>query len=167
MSIVTRTGDDGTTSLYSGERVSKSDLRIQVVGALDELNAILGTVDPAFFDLKIIQNEIFDLGALVANPNETKDFTTPLARLDVELAQLELELPPLTQFILPGGHPEAAKIHVARTVCRRAERHMSQIETLAKSGYEYLNRLSDHLFLAARKVNFDTKTTEDSWKSVL
>lgn len=167
MSISTRTGDDGTTSLYSGERVSKSHPRIEVVGTLDELNALLGAVDSALFDLRVVQNELFDLGALVADTKTEKNFKSPLARLDTEIDALESELPPLTQFVLPGGHSEAAKIHVARTVCRRAERLMSQIETLDESGYKYLNRLSDYLFLAARKVNLRTKSTEDPWKSVL
>lgn len=167
MSIATRTGDDGSTSLYSGERVSKSHLRIQTVGTLDELNAVLGTVDSAIFDLSEIQNELFDLGALVADTKITKEFAQPLARLDAAIESLEAELPPLRQFILPGGHPESAKIHVARTVARRAERFMCQIETLPKSGYEYLNRLSDYLFLAARKVNLDTNSSERVWSSVL
>lgn len=167
MSIATRTGDDGSTSLYSGERVSKSHIRVQTVGSLDELNAHLGTIDVSAFDLRVVQNELFDLGSLVADTKVDKDFIAPLARLDAAIEVLESELPPLTQFILPGGHPEAAKIHVARAVCRRAEREMSQIETIPASGYEYLNRLSDYLFLAARKVNQATNSNEDPWSSVL
>jgi len=167
MSIATRTGDDGTTSLCSGERVSKNHERIKMVGTLDELNALLGTIDPQVFDLSEVQNELFDLGWLMADAKTKKTFKDPLARLDAAITSLELDLPQLTQFILPGGHPEAAKIHVARTVARRAEREMCQIETLPAFGYEYLNRLSDYLFLAARKVNFDSKTAEPTWKSVL
>lgn len=167
MSIATRTGDDGSTSLCSGERVPKTHERIQMVGSLDELNALLGTVDPKVFDLKDIQNELFDLGWLMADTKTKKTFNAPLLRLDKAIEALESELSELTQFILPGGHPEAAKIHVARTVARRAEREMCHIETLPESGYEYLNRLSDYLFLAARKVNFDTKTDEPTWTSVL
>ncbi|MFT7183841.1 MAG: cob(I)alamin adenosyltransferase [Oceanicoccus sp.] len=167
MSISTRTGDDGTTGLYSGERVPKSHVRIELVGTLDELNAFLGSVDSDVFDLSIVQNELFDLGALIANTKSNHDFKGPLSRLDEAILALETELPPLTQFVLPGGHSESAKIHIARAVCRRAERLMSQIETLPNSGYQYLNRLSDYLFLAARKVNIETNSTEIQWGSVL
>lgn len=167
MSIATRTGDDGTTGLYSGERVPKSHLRIEAVGTLDELNALLGTIDADVFNLREVQNELFDLGSLVANTKSGKDFAGPLARVDAAIAALEGALPPLRNFVLPGGHPEAAKIHVARTVARRAERIICQIETLPASGYEYLNRLSDYLFLAARQVNHATNSTESPWKSVL
>ena len=167
MSISTRTGDTGQTSLYSGERVSKSHPRIEFVGTLDEVNSIIGSINPAFFNLTEVQNELFDLGGLIADTKTSKSFDTPLLRIDHAVQVLESELPPLTQFILPGGHPEAAKIHMARAVVRRAERLMSQIETLPESGYEYLNRLSDYLFLAARKVNLDTGIAEPTWKSVL
>lgn len=153
MSISTRTGDDGTTALASGERVQKSDQRIDFVGTLDELNAHIGLLRGKGADkispyLEIIQNDLFELGS---------GQTPPVEPLEAELEKLEAELPPLQNFILPGGLELAAEAHLARAVCRRAER-------LSPSPSPYLNRLSDYLFLVARKCNIASQRQEQIWR---
>jgi len=162
MSIVTKSGDYGETSLYSGERVKKSDPRIEAVGTLDELNS-----DLAGLGLEDIQKNIFTIGSLVANtrtePNRLV-LTKELKKLEENIRTLEAGLPPLKNFILPGGHPLACQAHRARAVCRRAERSVSQIQNLPKNILPYLNRFSDYLFVLARKINVDTKTDEVIWK---
>lgn len=162
MSIVTKSGDHGETSLYSGERVKKSDPRIEAVGALDELNSNL-----AGLELEDIQENIFAIGALVADTRTDSArvvLEEELAQLEKSIYELEAELPPLKNFILPGGHPLACQAHRARAICRRAERGVSQIPSLPKNVIPYLNRLSDYLFTLARKINMDTKTDELIWK---
>lgn len=162
MSIVTKSGDQGETSLYSGERVKKSDPRVEAVGALDELNSNL-----AELELEDIQENIFTIGALVADTRPAARSTVlekELAQLEKSIYELEAELPPLKNFILPGGHPLACQAHRARAICRRAERRVSQIPDLPKNVIPYLNRLSDYLFTLARKINVDTKTDELIWK---
>lgn len=175
--IYTRTGDDGTTGLGSGERRLKSDLRVEAYGTIDETNAALGVVrlstrdNPALGALDAIltrvQNDLFDLGADLSTPapegaakadNALKIHPHQVERLEAEIDALNASIPPLKSFILPGGTPAAAALHVARTVCRRAERLMVALaqtpgETVDPVGVRYVNRLSDLLFVAARHCN--------------
>jgi cob(I)alamin adenosyltransferase len=171
--IYTRTGDRGETGLATGERRSKSDLRVEAIGTVDELNAVLGLArlhaDGATdASLARIQNELFDLGAELATPETGEPL--PYERLTVTAAQVErLEaeidamnerLEPLRSFVLPAGSPLATHLHLARTVARRAERLAVALaarenEIVADTALAYLNRLSDHLFVAARIANED------------
>ena len=171
--IYTRTGDDGTTALGSGRRVSKYDLRVEAYGTLDETNAAIGiarlyTKDgPPSLDAMLarIQNDLFDLGADLCFPDETKDARgrlqvtdTQVARLESEIDALNRELEPLRSFVLPGGSPASSYLHLARTISRRAERLMvalgaRQGESVGDAALRYINRLSDFLFVAARFAN--------------
>jgi len=171
--IYTRTGDDGTTALGSGKRVAKYDLRVEAYGTLDETNAIIGLArlhtsgtDPQLDAmLARIQNDLFDLGADLCFPDETKDARGRLQVSDAQVARLEEEidllnhsLQPLRSFVLPGGTPAAAFLHLARTVSRRAERLMVALasrpdEPVSEPGLRYVNRLSDFLFVASRYAN--------------
>jgi cob(I)alamin adenosyltransferase len=170
--IYTRTGDDGTTALGSGRRVSKFDLRVECYGTLDETNATIGLArlhtrsDPALDAmLARIQNDLFDLGAELCYPDESKDARGRLSvsdaqveRLESEIDALNRELQPLRSFVLPGGTPAASFLHLARTISRRAERLMVALaarpnEPVGGSALRYINRLSDFLFVAARYVN--------------
>lgn len=172
--IYTRTGDDGTTGLVSGERRLKCDLRVAAYGTVDEASACIGmarihtrTEHPQIDDMLLrVQNDLFDLGADLATPPEGKKggagalriISSQVERLEREIDALNSELAPLTSFIMPGGTPAAAALHLARTVARRAERLMVQLdqvpgEKLNKEALEYINRLSDFLFVAARIVN--------------
>lgn len=151
MKISTKTGDDGTTALLSGERTVKSDPRLHFLGTLDELNAHIGLVR-ALEDMQPlmqIQNDLFEIG--------TGKALSPKG-IEEEIDKLEEELPELRNFILPGGNELASRIHLARAVCRRAER-------LAPTPSSYLNRLSDLLFLLARKANLASQTAEELWKN--
>jgi cob(I)alamin adenosyltransferase len=172
--IYTRTGDDGTTALGSGERVAKHAPRVAAYGTVDETNAAVGMArvhlagaDPRLdAALGRIQNDLFDLGADLCLPDRgTKPPYEPLrvtpeqvARLEREIDEMNAELKPLRSFVLPGGTPAAAALHVARTVCRRAERLATELarmpdEPVSPAAIKYLNRLSDYLFVAARFVN--------------
>jgi cob(I)alamin adenosyltransferase len=170
--IYTRTGDDGTTALGSGRRVAKYDLRVECYGTLDETNAALGLArlhtraDQALDDmLARIQTDLFDLGAELCYPDESKDARGRLSvsdaqvdRLESEIDTLNRELQPLRSFVLPGGTPAASFLHLARTVSRRAERLMVALaarpnEPVGGSALRYINRLSDFLFVAARYAN--------------
>ncbi len=171
--IYTRTGDRGDTSLVTGERVRKSHLRVEAYGAVDETNACLGLVrlhtgtDPILDPvLARIQNELFDLGADLATPARGSRSDVPalriiedqVKRLEREIDQLNAELSPLNSFVLPGGSEAAAALHLARTVCRRAERLAVALadlpgEDVSAPALRYLNRLSDLLFTAARWAN--------------
>ncbi len=171
--IYTRTGDNGTTGLVTGERRAKHDLRIDAYGTVDELNACVGVarlatktdeiLDPM---LERIQNDLFDLGADLATPeSDTPLNYEPLRispgqvdRLEREIDLLNSAIPPLKSFVLPGGSEAAAQLHVARTVCRRAERLAVALsekveERISPAVVKYLNRLSDFLFVAARHCN--------------
>lgn len=176
MKIYTRTGDDGTTGLWGGHRVSKDSLRVSTYGAVDELNALLGVVrasgaDPALDPLLArIQNELFILGADLSNPGESKRIDrvdgADVARLETEIDQFENELEPLNQFILPGGTLAASYLHLARTVCRRAERSVVTLaaqEAVNPSARSYLNRLSDWLFIVARRANAHAGVPDVPW----
>lgn len=172
--IYTRTGDDGTTALGTGERRKKHDLRIAAYGTVDETNAALGvvrlhTADVPVLDAMLgrIQNDLFDLGADLCMPGESGRgpggarlavTDEQVARLEREIDTLNADLAPLRSFVLPGGTAAAAGLHVARTVCRRAERLMSDLadrpdEEVADPALKYVNRLSDFLFVAARWSN--------------
>jgi len=171
--IYTRTGDDGTTALGSGRRVAKYDLRVEAYGTLDETNATIGLARLHTRDslpvldamLARIQNDLFDLGADLCFPDETKDARgrlqvtdTQVARLEQEIDGLNRELQPLRSFVLPGGSPAASYLHLARTVSRRAERLIvalsaRQGEAVGEAALRYINRLSDFLFVAARSAN--------------
>ena len=170
--IYTRTGDDGTTALGSGRRVAKFDLRVECYGTLDETNAAIGLarlhtrLDHALDAmLGRIQNDLFDLGAELCYPDESKDARGRLSvsdaqveRLESEIDALNRELQPLRSFVLPGGTQAASFLHLARTVSRRAERLMVALaarpnEPVGGSALRYINRLSDFLFVAARYAN--------------
>lgn len=157
--IVTRTGDSGQTGLGDGSRIAKSAPRVQALGDVDELNSQIGVLltqelpDDLRATLTRIQSELFDLGGELSMP-DTKLITEPyLERLEATLIELNAALPPLKEFILPGGNPPAAHAHVARAVARRAERSvwaLNAIEPLNPLAPQYLNRLSDFLFVSAR-----------------
>jgi cob(I)alamin adenosyltransferase len=172
--IYTRTGDDGTTALGSGERVRKDNIRISAYGTVDETNAALGMVRIHLgeADAKVdavllrIQNDLFDLGADLCVPDRGQKVeyeplrmtAAQVKRLESEIDEMNAELKPLRSFVLPGGSAAAAALHVARTVCRRAERHMVELaslpnEPVSDAALQYINRLSDLLFVASRYVN--------------
>jgi len=163
--IYTRTGDGGSAGLVDGSRVSKASLRMAAIGEIDEANAAVGLAIAALgggdvaYRLLQIQNELFDLGADAATPGEVEGALRmvpgQVARLEVEIDEMNAALEPLTSFILPGGSPAVAALHLARTVVRRAERAavaLNESEPLNPHLLAYLNRLSDHLFVAARFV---------------
>lgn len=171
--ITTRTGDDGTTGLADGTRVTKDNFRICAMGSVDELNSHLGVLlaetlpDHLRTELLRIQNDLFDLGALLASPGAPAFDATKLSRLDASIAHYNANLPPLREFVLPGGTRAAALCHVARTVARRAERdllHLMQSEIVPREALQYLNRLSDLLFVISRTLNRAAGTSEPCWK---
>lgn len=182
MKIYTKTGDEGETGLYGGPRVRKDHLRIEAFGAVDELNALLGMARCEPLDdhsggeidslLARIQSELFDLGAELATPDPqrrgTKLITAEhVARLETAIDECDARLPPLKAFILPGGVRAAALLHVARTVCRRAERRvvsLAAIEPISADLVVYLNRLSDLLFVLARLVNQTAGRPDVLWR---
>jgi cob(I)alamin adenosyltransferase len=165
--LYTRTGDDGTTGLIGGKRVSKDSPRIEACGSLDELNALLGVTRSHALPMRIdrillhIQEQLFSIGAEIATPDEVgrgySEFGGEAVRsLENEIDALEISLPPLKRFILPGGAIAAAELHLARAVTRRAERQcvsLARIETRNPQILRYLNRLSDLCFVLARYVN--------------
>ncbi len=172
--IYTRTGDDGTTALGTGQRVRKDSVRVSAYGTVDETNAIIGmarvhlaTSHPGL-DAKLarIQNDLFDLGADLCMPGEASKpgkeqlrvTAEQVKRLEDEIDEMNAELRPLRSFILPGGSPAAATLHLGRTVCRRAERLMVELaadpdEVISDAALKYVNRLSDLLFVASRYAN--------------
>ncbi|MGB3811192.1 MAG: cob(I)yrinic acid a,c-diamide adenosyltransferase [Parvibaculum sp.] len=173
--IYTRTGDKGTTALATGDRVAKHALRIESYGTVDETNATVGlarlhTSDDAALDAMLarIQNDLFDLGADLATPGKTREELgyEPLriaevqaTRLEREIDELNAHLAPLRSFVLPGGRPAAAHLHLARTVSRRAERLMTALAEaepglVSEPALKYINRLSDFFFVAARYANW-------------
>jgi len=174
--IYTRGGDAGETSLGSGERVSKDDARIEAAGDVDELNALLGVAltrgaptDP----LRQVQNDLFDLGADLSVPladtkrERLRVTAEQVAWLEERCDEANAELPMLRSFILPGGSEAAALLHLARTVCRRAERRvvtLARREPVSPEARQYLNRLSDLLFILARRANADIGAEEPLWK---
>jgi cob(I)alamin adenosyltransferase len=176
MKIYTKTGDDGTTLLFSGGRVSKYHLRVEAYGTVDELNAVLGvvrTLQPhSAAWLARIQSQLFHLGADLAtpldasSPRQVRISAKHVIWLESIIDEMTAALPPLTNFILPGGSPAAAHLHVARTVCRRAERQavaLAGAEAISEQVLPYLNRLSDALFMLARWENMQAGTAEANW----
>ncbi|MCB1442619.1 MAG: cob(I)yrinic acid a,c-diamide adenosyltransferase [Methyloceanibacter sp.] len=171
--IYTRTGDKGTTALGTGSRVAKYDLRVEAYGTVDETNAAIGlarvhsAASAPALDAMLgrVQNDLFDLGADLCFPDETKKGQASLrvsdaqvARLEAEIDEMNGDLDPLRSFVLPGGTPTAAYLHLARTVCRRAERMIVALasrpdEPVSAQAVSYINRLSDFLFVAARYAN--------------
>ena len=174
MKIYTRPGDTGETALFGGKRVGKDDARIEAYGTVDELNSFIGLAratwpeSPVDAELERIQNDLFDVGAQLAAPGHDR-FTGAdprrIEELERAIDDAEKELVPLTNFVLPGGSAAAAQLHVARTVCRRAERNVVSLGEGAPRGtVVYLNRLSDFLFVAARFVNARLETSDVIWK---
>lgn len=181
MKIYTRTGDTGETALFSGSRVSKHHPRIQAYGTVDETNAIIGMARAHIVGVEAaaaldhmlgrIQNELFVVGADLATPSEARASVPRIGAshvlvLEQDIDRLDADLPELKKFILPGGHPAAAALHVARTVCRRAEREtVAGVEEhgLSRDVVVYLNRLSDFLFVAARWANRSAGLADVTW----
>lgn len=180
MKIYTKTGDTGETGLFGGPRVRKDDVRIEAYGTVDELNALLGAARseslPAEVDAVIarVQNCLFTVGAELATPDPARQRTAVLAdsaveELEAAMDQMEFALPPLREFILPGGSKLAAALHVARGVCRRAERRVvtlanSEGASVSATTVRYLNRLSDYLFVAARYTNQAAGCPDIAWR---
>lgn len=174
MKIYTRTGDSGETSLFGGSRVRKDDPRIDAYGTVDELNSFIGAARAAWPDspidkeLETVQSDLFDVGAQLAAPgSERFNGADPLRVQELEAAidEMERELAPLKNFILPGGSVAASHLHIARTVCRRAERLVVSLhETELDATIVYLNRLSDYLFVAARFANARLGVDDVGWK---
>lgn len=179
MKIYTKTGDDGTTGLFGGKRVSKDAVRIESYGTVDELNSVIGIARSMIGDketdniLLQIQNHLFNLGADLATPLSVKNESIvriqkdDAEKLEKWIDELDAKLLPLTNFILPGGHPAAAHLHLARNVCRRAERltvTLSKEEPIGGHVLIYLNRLSDLLFVMARWMNHIAGMDEIKWE---
>lgn len=185
MKIYTKTGDTGTTALFGGTRVAKDHIRIESYGTVDELNSHIGLIrdqeiNSHYKEILIeIQDRLFTLGAILATPPEKEKLKNGESRLqnlgilesDIELLEKEIDtmensLPPMTHFVLPGGHITVSHCHIARCVCRRAERlsvHLDHNEPVEKNAIKYLNRLSDYLFVLARKLSKDLKADEIKW----
>lgn len=179
MKIYTKTGDKGKTSLLGGTRVSKYDERINAYGTVDELNSFLGLVSDLDQDeirvkfIRTIQSRLFTVGSsLAAETNKAKKIKPDLDESDIEalenaIDQMNESLPPMKNFILPGGDQLVSSTHIARTICRRAERliiKLSETEDIEEVIIKYLNRLSDYLFVLARKQGFDLNIDEIPWK---
>lgn len=183
MPIYTRTGDKGQTSFRNGQRISKSDLRVDVYGTVDELNSAIGVAIAELIRIKDkglrikkelikIQNDLLDIGSILANPNakytirNTKYLSKRVKEFEDFIDQMTKQMPVLKNFILPGGGKTGALLHCARTVCRRAERNLvklSEKETINSEIIIYINRLSDLLFTMARFTNFKEKKKETIW----
>lgn len=180
MRIYTRSGDDGTTGLFGGERVAKDGARLDAYGTVDELNAACGLARAHLGEsdgeldarLRHVQEDLFLLGAELATPDDAaKSRARTVAAADIERLEREIDsweaaLEPLTSFILPAGSPAAAALHVARTVCRRAERTVVSLgrqTELRPEVTRYLNRLSDHLFVAARAASLAAGIKDECW----
>jgi len=180
--IYTKTGDDGTTGLLGSGRVPKDDPRVEAYGTIDELNAVLGLaraqgLDPAA-DLLVaqLQNDLFVVGSALADVSPQGRFRNAVTsrhveQLETAIDSMETELAPLVQFILPGGAPAAAQAHLARTVCRRAERLIVRLshrpdQDVPSALIVYLNRLSDLLFVLARAVNHRAGISDTLWKGM-
>jgi cob(I)alamin adenosyltransferase len=171
--IYTRTGDGGTTGLADGQRIAKSDPRVQAFGAIDEANSAIGLVlaeeripDAVRQTLTRVQNELFEAGAELSSPGHRILAAAHTERLESDLDALNAQLPPLEEFILPGGNRAAAACHLARTISRRAERDTWALAAQADVGdhlLTYLNRLSDYLFVAARTLARLDGGTETLW----
>ena len=185
MKVYTKTGDKGTTALFGGTRVPKFHLRIESYGTVDELNSYIGLIRDQDINLHYkeilidIQDKLFTVGAILATDPEKAILKNGKERLNIpkiseeeiqllenEIDAMEAELPPMTHFVLPGGHTTVSYCHIARCVCRRAERlatELNDTEPTDAMVLKYLNRLSDYLFVLARKLSFDLKADEVKW----
>jgi len=185
MKIYTKTGDNGTTALFGGTRVGKHHIRIECYGTVDELNSSIGLIRDQEIDvfskntLIKIQNELFTIGAMLATPPEKEKLKNGKERLNInkvneeaieflenEIDRMNEQLPQMTHFILPGGHTTVSYCHLARCICRRTERlsvTLNEKEAIDTSIIQYLNRLSDYLFVLARKLSKDLKVEEVKW----
>ena len=179
MKIYTKTGDSGSTSLFGGKRVFKDDLRISAYGTIDELNAHLGLLNAQICDQQVqdevlkIQNELFVIGSYLAADPAKPGLKLPvfsaedIVFLELAIDRMEMMLPPLQHFILPGGSLTVAQAHVCRTVCRRAERCMVELnhtEPINDQLLIYINRLSDYLFMLSRQMTHELGSEEVTWK---
>ncbi|MBN2869053.1 MAG: cob(I)yrinic acid a,c-diamide adenosyltransferase [Flavobacteriaceae bacterium] len=185
MKVYTKTGDKGTTALFGGTRVPKHHIRIESYGTVDELNSYIGLIrdqdiDQHYKDLLIkIQDRLFTVGAILATDPEKATLKNGKERLNIpkiseidinlleqEMDAMDAQLPPMTHFVLPGGHQTVSFCHIARTVCRRAERlasALNDLEPFQPETLTYLNRLSDYLFVLARKLSQDLQADEVKW----
>ncbi|WP_428224722.1 cob(I)yrinic acid a,c-diamide adenosyltransferase [Flavobacterium sp.] len=185
MKVYTKTGDKGTTALFGGTRVPKHHIRIESYGTVDELNSYIGLIrdqemNPLYKAVLIeVQDRLFTLGAILATPPEKEVLKngqkrlqnlglteTDIEYLENEIDKMETDLPPMTHFVLPGGHTTVSYCHIARCVCRRAERlatHLHEEEPTDELVLKYLNRLSDYLFVLARKLSLDLHADEVPW----
>ncbi|WP_133713179.1 cob(I)yrinic acid a,c-diamide adenosyltransferase [Myroides indicus] len=185
MKVYTKTGDKGTTALFGGTRVPKHHIRIESYGTVDELNSYIGLIrdqdiNPLYKKTLIeIQDRLFTVGAILATDPEKAILKNGKERLNIpkisesdieflenEIDTMESKLPPMTHFVLPGGHTTVSFCHVARCVCRRAERlsvQLNETEPVNEGVLKYLNRLSDYLFVLARKLTFDLNAEEVKW----
>jgi cob(I)alamin adenosyltransferase len=185
MKVYTKTGDTGTTALFGGTRVPKHHIRIESYGTVDELNSHIGLIrdqeiNQLYKNVLIeVQDRLFTVGAILATPPEKELLKSGEKRLqnlgitesdidflETEIDTMEESLPKMTHFVLPGGHTTVSYCHIARCVCRRAERlaaHLNDVEPIDKLVIKYLNRLSDYLFVLARKLSFDLKADEVQW----
>jgi len=171
--IYTRTGDKGTTGLGDGSRIDKDAPRIEAIGAVDELNAVIGLLLAENLPERIadyltqIQHTLFDLGGELAVPGSSMLTVADVTSLEEKLDELNEELPPLKEFILPGGSHAAASCHLARTICRRAERcavTLSKSDSVPEVSLQFLNRLSDYLFVVARVLNKSADHSDVLWR---
>lgn len=177
--IYTKTGDDGTTGLFGGARISKDDIRIETYGTVDELNSYIGLIRDQEMNeaykstLFEIQDRLFTIGSMLASDPSKKNLSIPeiieadIHLLESSIDQMDEALPEMKSFILPGGHTTVSYIHIARCVCRRAERltvHLSKSAEVDSLIIRYLNRLSDYLFMLARMVAKDLNAIETPWK---
>ena len=185
MKIYTKTGDKGTTALFGGTRVKKHHLRIESYGTIDELNSWLGLIRDQTIDshsrqiLMLVQEKLFTVGAILATDPEKAVLKSGKERLNIpkitdediillerEMDHMDEALPPMTHFILPGGHNTVSYCHIARTVCRRAERsasHLHEKDPFDNRVLSFINRLSDYLFVLARKLSKDVQAEEIKW----
>ena len=185
MKVYTKTGDTGTTALFGGTRVPKHHIRIESYGTVDELNSHIGLIRDQEINtlyknvLVEVQDRLFTVGAILATPPEKETLKNGQPRLNInrisdedidflekEIDLMDTALPPMTHFVLPGGHTTVSYCHIARCVCRRAERlavHLHELEPTDEQVIKYLNRLSDYLFVLARKLSFDLKADEVQW----
>ena len=185
MKIYTKTGDDGTTGLFGGTRVPKYNLRIEAYGTIDELNCHIGLVRDQNIESTLhqqlikIQNDLFTLGAMLATPKDKEVLKSGKERLNIPkinessvlflehaIDNMDKKLPTMTHFVLPGGHPTVSYCHIARCICRKAERlsvELSHETSIEKIILTYLNRLSDYLFVLARKLTYDNNVDEIPW----
>lgn len=179
MKIYTKKGDDGTTSLLGGTRLNKNNIRIEAYGSIDELNSYMGLLRDQEVNksriqlLKDIQSCLFTMGSKLAAEPGKSNFKLPeigdkdISILESEIDSMEADLPPMKNFILPGGHSSVSIAHICRSVCRRAERQvisLSEHEEVQRIIKVYLNRLSDYLFVLSRKISYELNAEESPWK---